>query len=241
VIQDHVSLLSVGIDIGSSGTQVIFSRINLRRMGEELSSRYFVVFRERCFRESRSPLLLTSESSSTMRNWEPSSRAFGGRWTSSGRLDTGVVILTGEALRRENPKPSRAFLRSSVEICLRHRRHHMESMLAAFSARGARYLMTREALLNSTFGGGHERWERGISLRPQYTWAGAAGHSIEGGGSCGSIPPGAVSAAQAGFRWSPRLCSPTPASNGASREWMAEAILASFRSAPFRRSAEPIS
>ena len=46
-IQDHVSLLSVGIDIGSSGTQVIFSRINLRRMGEELSSRYFVVSRER--------------------------------------------------------------------------------------------------------------------------------------------------------------------------------------------------
>src|SRR5579883_3508349 len=37
-IQDHVSLISVGIDIGSSGTQVIFSRINLRRLGEDLSS-----------------------------------------------------------------------------------------------------------------------------------------------------------------------------------------------------------
>src|SRR4051794_29258190 len=30
-IQDHVTLTSVGIDIGSSGTQVIFSKINLRR------------------------------------------------------------------------------------------------------------------------------------------------------------------------------------------------------------------
>src|SRR5690242_17598186 len=29
-IQDHVTLNSVGIDIGSSGTQVIFSRLNLR-------------------------------------------------------------------------------------------------------------------------------------------------------------------------------------------------------------------
>ncbi len=38
-IQDHVSLLSVGIDIGSSGTQVIFSRINLRRMGEDPGKR----------------------------------------------------------------------------------------------------------------------------------------------------------------------------------------------------------
>jgi ethanolamine utilization protein EutA len=45
-IQDHVSLTSVGIDIGSSGTQVIFSRIHLRRLGEDLSSRYFVVSRE---------------------------------------------------------------------------------------------------------------------------------------------------------------------------------------------------
>src|ERR1700746_2146243 len=38
-IQDHVSLKSVGIDIGSSGTQLIFSRLNLRRLGEDLSSR----------------------------------------------------------------------------------------------------------------------------------------------------------------------------------------------------------
>jgi ethanolamine utilization protein EutA len=48
-IADHVSLMSVGIDIGSSGTQVIFSRINLRRLGEDLSSRYFVVSRETLF------------------------------------------------------------------------------------------------------------------------------------------------------------------------------------------------
>ena len=34
-MQDHVTLVSVGIDIGSAGTQVIFSRINLRRYGED--------------------------------------------------------------------------------------------------------------------------------------------------------------------------------------------------------------
>ena len=37
-VQDHVTLVTVGIDIGSSGTQVIFSRINLRRYGEDLTS-----------------------------------------------------------------------------------------------------------------------------------------------------------------------------------------------------------
>ncbi len=55
-MQDHVTLVSVGIDIGSSGTQVIFSRINLRRYGEDLTSRYYVVSRETLF---QSPVALT--------------------------------------------------------------------------------------------------------------------------------------------------------------------------------------
>ena len=33
-IQDNVTLKSVGVDIGSSGTQVIFSKIHLRRLSE---------------------------------------------------------------------------------------------------------------------------------------------------------------------------------------------------------------
>src|SRR6266568_3399939 len=55
-IQDHVTLLTVGIDIGSAGTQVIFSRINLRRYGEDLTSRYYVVSRETLY---QSPVALT--------------------------------------------------------------------------------------------------------------------------------------------------------------------------------------
>src|SRR5207245_9784683 len=59
-IQDHVTLLTGGIDIGSAGTQVIFSRINLRRYGEDLTSRYYVVSRETLF---QSPVALTPYSS----------------------------------------------------------------------------------------------------------------------------------------------------------------------------------
>src|SRR2546430_10157295 len=55
-IQDHVTLVTVAIDIGSSGTQVIFSRINLRRYGEDLTSRYYVVSPEALF---QSPVALT--------------------------------------------------------------------------------------------------------------------------------------------------------------------------------------
>ncbi len=39
-------LRSVGVDIGSSGTQVAFSRLYLRRLSENLTSRYVVVRRE---------------------------------------------------------------------------------------------------------------------------------------------------------------------------------------------------
>src|ERR1043166_6442197 len=55
-IADHVSLTSVGVDIGSSGTQVIFSRTNLRRLGRGLASRCYVVSRETLF---QSPVALT--------------------------------------------------------------------------------------------------------------------------------------------------------------------------------------
>src|SRR4029453_16324230 len=55
-LQDHVTLVSVGIDIGAPGTQVIFSRITLRRYGEALTSRYYVVSRETLY---QSPNALT--------------------------------------------------------------------------------------------------------------------------------------------------------------------------------------
>ena len=103
-IQDHVTLVSVGIDIGSSGTQVIFSRINLRRYGEDLTSRYYVVSRETLF---QSPVALTPypERRAHRRRRArraSSTRPMRRRGVKPGDIDTGVVILTGEALRREN-------------------------------------------------------------------------------------------------------------------------------------------
>ncbi len=55
-VQDHVTLTSVGMDIGSAGTQVVFSRLALRRLSEANSSRYVVVSRETLF---QSPVALT--------------------------------------------------------------------------------------------------------------------------------------------------------------------------------------
>ena len=44
-LRDNVALTSVGIDIGSSGTQVIFSTIHLQRKSDSHTSRYVIVDR----------------------------------------------------------------------------------------------------------------------------------------------------------------------------------------------------
>jgi ethanolamine utilization protein EutA len=102
-IQDHVSLTSVGIDIGSSGTQVIFSRLQLRRFGEDLSSRYHVVSRETLY---QSPVALTPYQSEERIDDAGLGAIIDDAYAAAGlhpdNVDSGAVILTGEALRRDN-------------------------------------------------------------------------------------------------------------------------------------------
>src|SRR5512145_312115 len=53
---ERITLTSVGIDVGSSTSHLIFSRLTLRRQGIALSSRFVVVNREIIH---ESPILLT--------------------------------------------------------------------------------------------------------------------------------------------------------------------------------------
>src|SRR2546421_10435793 len=102
-IADHVTLLTVGIDIGSSGTQVIFSRINLRRYGEDLTSRYYVVSRETLF---ASPVALTPYASDERIDDAALGAIIDDAYKAAGvhpqEHGTGPAAPTGEALRREN-------------------------------------------------------------------------------------------------------------------------------------------
>src|SRR3954470_21392940 len=102
-MQDNVSLVSVGMDIGSSGTQVIFSRLNLGRFPEDLTSRYFVVSRETLY---QSPVSLTPYQNDERIDDAGLAKIIDAAYEASGlhpdNIDTGAVILTGEALRREN-------------------------------------------------------------------------------------------------------------------------------------------
>jgi ethanolamine utilization protein EutA len=155
--QDNVTLHSVGIDIGSSGTQVAFSRLQLRRRGEDLTSRYVVVARDTLF---ESELQLTPYTDDLQIDALALGQMLDAAYASAGRhpedVDTGVVILTGEALRRRNAGRIAAVVaqRAGDLVCA-SAGHHMEAMLAAYGSGAvlASY-EARERILNIDIGGG---------------------------------------------------------------------------------------
>jgi ethanolamine utilization protein EutA len=155
--QDNVTLHSVGVDIGSSGTQVAFSRLQLRRRGEDLSSRYVVVNRETLF---ESEVALTPYTDDLQIDAEALGRILDTAYGDAGRrpedVDTGVVILTGEALRRRNAERIAAVVaeRAGDLVCATAG-HHMEAMLAAHGS-GAVVTSHQSCarILNVDIGGG---------------------------------------------------------------------------------------
>jgi ethanolamine utilization protein EutA len=156
-IADNVTLTSVGIDIGSAGTQVIFSRVHLRRLSEELTSRYYVVGRETLF---RSPVALTPYQSEERiddgKLRAIISDAYKQAEIDAKDIDTGVVILTGEALRRDNAQAIGTLLaEQGGDFVTATAGHHMEAMLAGYGSGAARASSDQgKRILNIDIGGG---------------------------------------------------------------------------------------
>ncbi|MDB6041684.1 MAG: ethanolamine utilization protein EutA [Gammaproteobacteria bacterium] len=227
-VQDHVSLTSVGIDIGSSGTQVIFSRVNLRRRGEALSSHYCVVSRETLF---QSPVALTPYESDERIDQSALGAIIDEAYDLAGmepeKVDTGAVILTGEALRRENAEAIAGIVaeRGGDFVCATAG-HHMEAMLAAFGSGAARVSADEsKRLLNIDIGGGTTKLAIIDSGRVVATAAFHVGGRLQVVDGSGRIirldPAGRRLAADAGFSWS---CGDTIAS--AALDVLAESMAA---------------
>jgi len=208
-IQDNVSLTSVGIDIGSSGTQIIFSRVNLRRLGEALASHYSVVSRETLF---QSPVALTPYESEERIDQSALGTIIDEAYHLAGlgpeNVDTGAVILTGEALRRENAEAVAGIVaeRGGDFVCAAAG-HHMEGMLAAFGSGAARLSAdTGKRLLNIDIGGGTTKLAIIDSGRVAATAAFHVGGRLQVVDTRGRIvrfdPAGRRLAADAGFSWS---------------------------------------
>jgi ethanolamine utilization protein EutA len=237
-IQDHVTLVTVGIDIGSAGTQVIFSRINLRRYGEDLSSRYYVVARETLF---QSPVALTPYASDERIDDSALGaivdRAYADAGITPADIDTGVVILTGEALRRENAEAIAALLAEQRgDFVTATAGHHMESMLAAFGSGAAKVSYdggTR--ILNVDIGGGTTKLAIVEHGNVVSTAALHIGGRLQVMDEIGRIvrldPAGRYHARQAGFFWSRGdVLSPPQLERVA--ESMADALIAALRARP---------
>ncbi|MFN3145029.1 MAG: ethanolamine ammonia-lyase reactivating factor EutA [Paracoccaceae bacterium] len=156
-LRDNVALTSVGIDIGSSGTQVIFSTIHLQRKADSHASRYVIVDRKTAY---ESPIRFTPFTGETEIDagalGQIIDEAYAGAEVRPSDIDTGVVILTGEALRRENAEAIAGIVAAKGgDFLTATAGNHMEAMLAAFGSGAARESHARQGrILNIDIGGG---------------------------------------------------------------------------------------
>ncbi len=101
--QENVELATIGIDIGSSTSHLLFAKVLLQRQSQGLSSRFVVVHRQVIW---RSPIMLTPFLPDGTID-AGAARRFHRAVLPRCRLrrsdvDSGAVILTGEAIKRKN-------------------------------------------------------------------------------------------------------------------------------------------
>jgi ethanolamine utilization protein EutA len=151
------TLTSVGIDIGSSTSHLVFSQLTLRREGASLSGRFKVTERKVLF---RSTIMLTPYLSGTLIDVEMVKQfienAYQAARLQPEDIDTGAVIITGEALKKENAQPIvEYFAKYAGKFICAAAGHNHEALLAAYGS-GAVDLSKTEhkTVLNIDMGGG---------------------------------------------------------------------------------------
>ena len=131
--QEHIELVTVGIDIGSSTSHLIFAKVHLHRRTQGLSSRYEVIKREILW---QSPIRFTP----FLDNGLIDADALGGfiehAYFDAGLhkhdVDSGAVILTGEAIKRSNAKAiDELFAQQAGKFVCATAGHRLECVLAA--------------------------------------------------------------------------------------------------------------
>jgi ethanolamine utilization protein EutA (predicted chaperonin) len=154
---DHVELTTVGVDIGSSTSHLIFSRLWLERERQLLSSRFIVTRRATL---SESPIRLTPYRADGLIDVERLAAfitsAYAAAGLTPGDIDTGAVILTGVALERANSRSiAELFARDGGKFVCASAGHILEAILAAHGSGAVE--RSRESgvrVLNVDIGGG---------------------------------------------------------------------------------------
>jgi ethanolamine utilization protein EutA len=154
---DNVELTTVGIDIGSSTTHLMFARVHLQRLTTALSSRFVVVNRKMLW---QSPILLTPYLPDYTIDTDELGGFLGGCYSYAGiepgDIDSGAVILTGEAIKRHNARAiADLFSEEAGKFVCASAGHHMECQLAAHGSGAVALSRGHGALiLNVDIGGG---------------------------------------------------------------------------------------
>jgi ethanolamine utilization protein EutA len=154
---DNVELTTVGIDIGSSTSHLLFARLHMQRMSQSLSSRFAVVHREVLH---RSPIMLTPFAYDDLISAGALREFFDAAYADAGLtpedVDTGAVILTGVALESSNSRAiADLFADAGGRFVCASAGHNLEAILAAHGSGAVAF--SREVdgpILHLDIGGG---------------------------------------------------------------------------------------
>lgn len=155
--QETIELRTVGIDIGSSTSHLLFAHVTLKRLSEGLSSRFVVIDRQVLW---RSPIMLTPFLPDGAIDARQLKHFIHHAYHDAGLrrvdIDSGAVILTGEAIKRKNARAiDEIFAEESGKFVCATAGHNFECILAAHGS-GATALSRRrgDCGLHVDVGGG---------------------------------------------------------------------------------------
>ena len=233
---DIIRLTSVGIDVGTATTNIIFSGLVLRRLGRELSSRFVVTERKTLY---VSPVHFTPYTANRERiDDQALGRLVDVAYEEAGLtpkdVDTGAIILTGEAIRRENARAiADLFAEQRGNFVCASAGHNFEALLAAHGSGAVALSAERECrVLNVDVGGGTTKLavvERGRVLSTAAFHIGGRLLATDPAGTITVLEPGGQTLArQVGLEWSVGDRT-TPAEITRLADHMADALLALIR------------
>jgi ethanolamine utilization protein EutA len=160
--EDEIRLVSVGVDIGSSTSHLVFSRLVLERLDNRYIVSERVVVHE-------SEVLLTPYSqdgtidADALRVFVDRQYALAG--VAPGQIDTGALILTGVAVRRRNARAiGELFAAEAGKFVSLSAGDALEATLAAFgSGAAARSVRENASVMNVDIGGGTSKIARCVA------------------------------------------------------------------------------
>jgi ethanolamine utilization protein EutA len=151
--EDEIVILSVGVDIGSSTSHLVFSRIVLER----LDSRYVVTTRETFY---ESDILLTPYTADETIDAEKLGAFIRKQYefakVQADEIDTGALILTGVAVRRRNARAiADLFASQAGKLVAVSAGDSLETVMAAYGSGAVqRSIRDSACVMNIDVGGG---------------------------------------------------------------------------------------